>query len=647
MTTKDHVADANSKTFVPSLHISNDQYSNLDLNSFHHSSSQNTSLLKDNVSKKYETPFDCLYSPKKGNDKMWNKLNGFSENMQHSTLNNFKNDIFEKRWKAVEEDESSSTNSSTLSLHIAAYENFNEATNDDIASIQQQQQLSSIEFPRQQDSECRESEVMKFKSSQKLLNPNEASARNVAQKSSNLSKKQNNKGKKQPSESLLKHPGYAQLNPNIKVVAPGKGKNKVHPTLTAYDCRYQLHNSNVISGTRHWRCLSNYKGKKCTGKIQTITNSLNETSITQEPYDHFRHCSAINYGQILSNPFKELSNSLSQCSQINSADNKTNDELPLSVVEPDLSTDFSPPPTDLNSSSINSDSVGSQINTSELNLIDFCPDRYVANFRGSISPARAFDGDLIDFSSLSSMSGQDAFESEENLYEELPPRQKNVRELFEERQTTIKKLEYYLSKSKEYTIEESKRINIEVELIEECLNVIVPVYPENWKVTYQQGSNKKIVIRKGYIYKNFNDGGNDYRCTFGFCGAYITVDDSGILIDCSFSDHYHAGTEEFTEDEPLPPATSLILPKVFTNGDSRGKFPKIMELLDQTRNDLNKWRSRLQLCYINVEILYQLMDDLQPYECLNIGKETKNRIKTALLNSKNILKCVRLDKISK
>uniref|UniRef100_A0A914P6B2 Uncharacterized protein n=1 Tax=Panagrolaimus davidi TaxID=227884 RepID=A0A914P6B2_9BILA len=117
------------------------------------------------------------------------KISNFSNLINDKT----ENEESKKPWK--KNSYSNTISGSTLSLHIAAYENsvetdsFNGSKNEDLQkvkfdSIKNEKQIftagtfviqNSFEFPRQENEGAKVPEVSNFKASQRLLNPNKAS----------------------------------------------------------------------------------------------------------------------------------------------------------------------------------------------------------------------------------------------------------------------------------------------------------------------------------------------------------------------------------------------------------------------------------------------------------------------------------------
>uniref|UniRef100_A0AC34F2J8 NTF2 domain-containing protein n=1 Tax=Panagrolaimus sp. ES5 TaxID=591445 RepID=A0AC34F2J8_9BILA len=182
--------------------LSDDKYNNLNLNNQNQKSAIFQTLTTKRVStdsKKFQTYaipklLDVLTDSRKGPNS-WKKS---SKNLT-SNLLNADRDLEENEFKKAK----NGINSSTLSLHIAAYENSNEASNfnkvEKEAVKQKGETLSMpkkwgisnhfvgvptstiqnpFEFPRQQDDQASRSDLMQFTASQRLLNPNQMDSNN-------------------------------------------------------------------------------------------------------------------------------------------------------------------------------------------------------------------------------------------------------------------------------------------------------------------------------------------------------------------------------------------------------------------------------------------------------------------------------------
>uniref|UniRef100_A0A914PTK0 Uncharacterized protein n=1 Tax=Panagrolaimus davidi TaxID=227884 RepID=A0A914PTK0_9BILA len=223
-----------------------------------------------------------------------------------------------------------------------------------------------------------------------------------------------------------------------------------------------------------------------------------------------------------------------------------------------------------------------------------------------------------------------------------------VRTLFEIREKIISRLQQQLAKERCYSFDETARINAKVQLIENDLNEWIPVIPK-WKASFQRGPNKNTIIRKGFIYQRIDDT-NQFQCKFVYqpfrpCYSYIEIDEADNIIEGSFCNHFHHGSN-YTEDEPSPRATPVSLTRIHgPTVTGKPKYQKMMEMIDKFMHDMVDWRAKTHLCLNNMELIHRCITKLEENQNEFFNSRSK-RISTKMVvqEAKNILKCIRLDK---
>uniref|UniRef100_A0AC34GW10 Uncharacterized protein n=1 Tax=Panagrolaimus sp. ES5 TaxID=591445 RepID=A0AC34GW10_9BILA len=197
---------------------------------------------------------------------------------------------------------SKSANNSTLSLHIAAYENSVEASadfNEEVLKMKGAKQLltdlpslsqNSFEFPRQQKEDpSNQPELMQFKASQDMHNPNKGTSDQkethyhlikgcfVSEKSVEASKNGMDDGK-----SLKTSP----LSPTPKAKADGKRKRKIsQPAIR----KHSGGRSTSVSSNSSVTSEQNFGAQTASSSSATSTTSSNNLDVTNNTVTNVAH----------------------------------------------------------------------------------------------------------------------------------------------------------------------------------------------------------------------------------------------------------------------------------------------------------------------------------------------------------------------
>uniref|UniRef100_A0AC35F296 Uncharacterized protein n=1 Tax=Panagrolaimus sp. PS1159 TaxID=55785 RepID=A0AC35F296_9BILA len=223
-----------------------------------------------------------------------------------------------------------------------------------------------------------------------------------------------------------------------------------------------------------------------------------------------------------------------------------------------------------------------------------------------------------------------------------------VKQLSETREKIITRLEQQLTKERCYNFNEIIRINAKVQIIEDDLNKWIPVVPK-WKASFQRGSNKNVIIRKEFIYERIRDTNQfqcNYVCNFNQCFSYVRIDDADNIIEGSFCNHCHHGSN-YMEDEPSPPATPVSLTRIHgPTGCGKCKYQKMMEFINQVLSEIADWRAQIVVCFTNMELIKKCISELEENEDeLIVSRRHQISAKLVVREAKNLFNCIRLDKL--